>query len=411
MAAHPPSDRPTPRFAAPDDGPRTDSDLRHRNAAAIVRLLAEHGPMARTELAAALAMSTGSVTRITADLVDAGIVREMNPLVSNNAGRRRVPVQLDDEHLAAVGLHVGLREITYGLVNLHGQLIGDWYRQDRQSPTAKATIAQARGLGLDLASQYPQLTMLGFGLIAGGIVRHHNRCLATSSWDGWTDAHDLELSSLGVPTSPTMTFDNAYGAAARAEMWFGGATHLDNFITVFGGTAIGMAIVVDRKVLEGHQTPAARIEHQAVTGTVGQPCQCGRPVCLKAVAGPVALVQRARAAGITEARDLQTIDELSRSGNPRAAAIVADRLDALSQVVATTIDLLAPQKVFLSGGYLTSAARVATMRQAIGKHAGRSVDDLVVASSLGNFRQATVISAAAPVLEQFFLQPLATVES
>lgn len=387
---------------------RRGSDLRHSNAAAVVRLLAERGPMARTDVADELSLSTGAITRITARLLDAGIVRELDPVVGDGAGRRRVPIELDGQRLTAVGVHIGVREFTYGLVSLHGRLVGGWHRSERGRTSVADALQHGRELAASLAQACdPDTTVLGVGITSGGIIRRHGSIVSDADWDGWTDTADTNLSATARARATGPVLDNAHSAAARAEMWFGGARELRSFVYFYAGTDIGASIVIDRTVLEGHDAPAARVTHLPVEATVSGACHCGRRRCLQAVAGNETLLARARAAGLPSHLDLRAIDDLARAGDDRAQPLIDARLDAVGQVVATLIDVLAPQRVIVSGRYLDADGRLETLRRAARAHAGRLTDDIIVPSALGGYRQATVISAAATVLERFFLRPLA----
>ncbi|MGW4245618.1 MarR family transcriptional regulator, partial [Nocardia sp. NPDC004722] len=68
--------------------PPTDSAaIRRRNLGLVLRHIADHGPCARTEVAAATGLAHGSVTALVADLTDRGLLREDDALRSGTRGR------------------------------------------------------------------------------------------------------------------------------------------------------------------------------------------------------------------------------------------------------------------------------------------------------------------------------------
>ena len=69
-------------------------------------------------------------------------------------------------------------------------------------------------------------------------------------------------------------------AAVLADMHFGFARHLRNFVVITIGTGIGGGIVVDRKLVRGQRGFAGSFGHTIIRHK-GRPCTCGREGCLE----------------------------------------------------------------------------------------------------------------------------------
>src|SRR5204862_7816810 len=111
-----------PSAVAPPDGAGHKS-RRRRNMALVARTLLDRGPTARSEIAQATGLSATSGTKITAQMMNARMLVELAAVSGGDTGRPRVPVVLDPSHYRLVGLHLGLRRTTGGLLDLAGHVV------------------------------------------------------------------------------------------------------------------------------------------------------------------------------------------------------------------------------------------------------------------------------------------------
>ncbi|MEN8119263.1 MAG: ROK family protein [Bacteroidota bacterium] len=76
---------------------------------------------------------------------------------------------------------------------------------------------------------------------------------------------------------------NDANAAAMGEMIYGAAKNLNDFIVITLGTGLGSGLVVDGKVVYGHDGFAGEIGH-TIYDPNGRMCACGRKGCLETYA-------------------------------------------------------------------------------------------------------------------------------
>jgi predicted NBD/HSP70 family sugar kinase len=386
---------------------RRGTDLRHRNAADVVAMLAARGPIARVDLARRLSLSTGAVTRITSDLVDAGIVRELEPAVAEGAGRRRVPMALDEERFGVIGVHVGLSELTYGLVDLGGRLIGSWQREPVSHLDPVESLERAWDLAAEIAAEHARgRHLIGLGIVAAQVTVSGGRMLVVRPSTGTTPSDVTAMLSRPLPHVGAATVDNAYRAAARAEMWFGGAKDLSSFVYAYIGSALGAAVVVRGALLDSASAPVGRIAHIPVEPPGVVACTCGRSSCLTSVAGSAAMARQAAREGMRGTGDVRVIDELADAGDAIAGRLVARRLDAIGQALATVIDVLSPERVLVSGRSIAAPERLDELREAVGRYSQVDPASHVMPAGLGDYRSGVVVAAASTVLESFYQRPL-----
>ena len=160
----------------------------------------------------------------------------------------------------------------------------------------------------------------------------------------------------GVPVSLT----NDANAAAVGEMAYGAARGMKNFIMITLGTGVGSGIVVDGKVLYGHDGFAGELGHTCVVRNNGRICGCGKTGCLEAYCSAMGIARTAREwlDMSDEPSSLRSLDKI-KSKNVYEAAKEGDQLALrvfeytgriLGEKFADFIEFSAPEAIVLFGG-------------------------------------------------------------
>ena len=133
------------------------------------------------------------------------------------------------------------------------------------------------------------------------------------------------------------------------------------------GTGCGGGVVVDGKIIEGHNGVAGEWGHSPLPWPKpeeypGHDCWCGRKGCLETwIAGP----SFARDAGFPSG--LATMEAVE-AGRPEAMAALDRYVDRLGRALAVVCDLIDPDVVVLGGGMSNVDALYPRMRDAIAPH-------------------------------------------
>lgn len=381
--------------------------VRRGNAASVVQVLIERGPVPRIDLAEAVGLSTGAVTRITQELTSVGLLRELDPLASADAGRRRVPVDLEAERFLAVGVNVGFDDIIYGLVDLRGRLVGPAQRSRQRSTDPAATADQMVTLVDQLIADRPAgASIIGCGVSVGGTVERPSGAITDADVLGWFDVDIVGLLHGRLPG--VVAVDSTYRALARAESWFAAARSAQHFVHLFVRHSIGAAFVFNGADYYGANSLAGGVAHWPVSVEGGRPCTCGRRGCLTAVASVAAVLHRAQDAGLSAASVQDVLDLAGHDA--RAAAIIEDRARAVGEVAGLLVESLAPDMVVVSASAMAEAD-FDTMRSTARMHLGhpRDLDSVIVPTGLGDPYDANVVGTATLVLQAFYDDPLALI--
>jgi predicted NBD/HSP70 family sugar kinase len=384
----------------------TTPDVRRHNVAELLRVLLESGPTPRIDLARRLALSSGATTRITADLTRAGVLEELPAVPSHEAGRPRVPLDLAAGRFHAVGIHVGLRRTTIGLVDLRGRLVGETVRIPHEGRLDPTVVVGEAGDHVARLVKNTSARIIGTGFATGGRVDSTTGTIREHDVLGWVDADIPALAAGRFPG--LLVVEATQRALCRAEMWFGADRDLHDFVLLFVGNAIGAGIVIGRRLHHGRGDGAGQIAHLPLSRPAQMPCECGRNGCLMSVAGDRAVLYRAVREGLlTEGQTVHDLVALADAGDAVADYLLRDRARALGEAVAIVIDLLTPDQVILFGTPLLAAAHLAEIRAEALRWSGRDLDveAMIRPSTLGD--SAPVVSAATCVLDRFYADPFA----
>jgi len=322
---------------------------RRLNKVALLRLLHIHGPMSRVELAASLGLDTKTLTHLSRELLERGLVESAGTMACRR-GRPRELLQLSVSKLNAIGLHVEERRISGALVALDGS-IREWHHIHLSGKESQRRLKDlVSGLALRLTTAAQGQTV-GTGLTIPGVVDRGTGLVVKSthlpSWVG------VNVSTLldGVCEGPVQV--EAYTAAkALAERWFGAGTDVDDFILLDAGVGIGCAVVVQGRLHTGQGRMAGEIGH-VVVEPEGETCTCGRRGCLETVASLGALLKQAGL--VPENSRVRPQDLLAarlQAGDKVLRRVVESAGRSIGLVLSPLVAALNPSRVVLTGDVL-----------------------------------------------------------
>ena len=172
------------------------------------------GPIARAELAARTGLTTGTVTKLTAILGEAGVLHELTSAPREAApGRPRVPVVIDADRFRVVGLHLGLLRTSLCLVNLRGELVRELTLRHRRRDSGTVLGQAIDGVRDLLADDHGH--PLAVGASTGGWVDADSGVVLEQQVLGWREVpvRDALQEALGL----AVRVDSSFRALALAE--------------------------------------------------------------------------------------------------------------------------------------------------------------------------------------------------
>ena len=192
-----------------------------------------------------------------------------------------------------------------------------------------------------------------------GCIEH----AANLPWKGIVPFAKMISERMGVPCRIT----NDANAAAMGEMTYGAARGMKNFIEITLGTGVGSGIVIDGKVVYGHDGFAGELGHtKIVHGPEGRQCGCGRRGCIEAYASATGVARSAKeiVENSTKPTLLRKLDidhitsydvyKAAEAGDEVAKEIFEFTGSMLGQKLADFVAFSAPEAIILFGGLTKS---------------------------------------------------------
>ncbi|WP_369635803.1 ROK family transcriptional regulator [Nocardia sp. JMUB6875] len=358
----------------PAPPPSDSAAIRRRNLGLVLRHIADHGPCARTEVAAATGLAHGSVTALVADLTDRGLLREDDALRSGTRGRPGRPLRLVPDRAAVAAVQVTSEHLRIAVADLAGEVtrretvahdlapgtpeamadliagviarLADAVSRPAAEPATAARAAVAEGI------PGPMLARVVVAM-AGPVRDDAAQTVVVAPDFGWMGPVRLrDLVTARLPELPiAIDVVNDANAAALAEFH---ALDRDSrgLVLIEAGTGIGGGVVLDGRIHTGSHGIAGEPGHLPVS-LDGPDCLCGARGCLVCFAGPEAVYEAAGLTDLLRQRGLRSAEaELLarlRRDDPRATAALATAARALSAAVLSITALLDVDEVVLGG--------------------------------------------------------------
>ncbi|MFE7191681.1 ROK family transcriptional regulator [Kitasatospora sp. NPDC057541] len=387
--------------------PRTGDARRDVNAAAVLRAVLDHGPVARSRVAALTGLSPAAVSRQVVDLVRLGLLRERPELAAapggGAVGRPQLPVDVDTERIAVAGLHIGLPSTTFAFLDPRGNVLHrrELNHRGRTGPAVLRPLLE-RLPGL-LAAAPDGRTVVGLGAVTGGTVDRDRGRIIRHDPLGWQDLPlgELLADACGLPVQ----VDNHARALTQAEILFGHPAARRSMVHLFVGHVVDAALAVAGAVHVGPASPTGEIAHLPVPDS-DVPCHCGRTGCLVAAASDTTLFEAAAAEGITERPDRAALVAAVKAGDPRADRLVRRRAEVVGRALGLLADVVNPDLLVLTEHFTSlDPAYLEVVRAAFarGSHLRRDTG-LVIAQRRG--ADVLAVAAGAASLGALYARPV-----
>jgi len=226
------------------------------HARAIVRALLLGGPQSRTELAAALDLSAGSLTRLSKPLLEQSVIVEGPSEGASGIGRPSVPLAFHHDAYRFIGVKL-TKTHAYAALTRADASIEELLREPLGSSESAEVIDQVSRLVAQLRAVSP-VPVHAIGVALGAHVRDR-RVVTHADHLGWNNvdvAAQLEALT-GVPT----VVENDIVAHTQATHWFGEGQGTDSLALFTVGAGIGIGVVAHGRTITSPEAGYSLMSH------------------------------------------------------------------------------------------------------------------------------------------------------
>ena len=339
--------------------------VKRNNRSATLRILHEKGDMSRKRLAEYMKLTPPAITKIVAEMLQEGLMREGSAVSSGAVGRREILVELNTRAACGLGVLINLRQAILSATWLDGSVI---FSEEIVLPPrapARETVERLAGRLMELAEEngLARERIVGLGIAVRGITVSNRRGVSDSF--GALAEEDVPLCDwFEELTGLRCMLANNVRALLAAQMFLSKDEDCGSQFFLRCVDGIGAALSIDGKIWHGVTLQCSEIGHIPVVRRGGKPCSCGKSGCLETIASPSAIMEEANTVLSPEKTPvlwkivqgkgerkaaLDDVFSAASSGDDGAGTIVDAAVHALGSAVKAVIYLIDPGKIVLYG--------------------------------------------------------------
>ena len=375
---------------------------RAANRTLVLRQVLRAKRISRSEIATAIGLTMGAVSRITHELIGAGLLTPVGAHApAGKPGRRFVELAPAPNGGYVLGVDIEASVQHALIVDLAGHVVQRQRLQFlRLGNPRKSIELLARDLERMIArSRIERSRLFGVGVAAVGVVDPNEGRVIDSPILGW---HGIEVAaplceSLGMP----VRLDSMLNALNLAEHRYGVSRGKRNVILVHTTLGIGASFLADGIVLRGQSMKAGQIAHARVPGATLL-CSCGRRGCLTTLASGQAVLRRlalVEARAGRTGRDLERelgllnrVLELAGQDDKASVRAVTDAGRTLGRFLGTVAAFASPECILLGGRLGGHPAYLRGVRDGLRAFLPSDRTPEVSAASMGGGEAATLLA-------------------
>lgn len=328
-----------------------NSDLTEMNRSAIVKILQQRDVCSRAEIAKITGLTQASITKITAVLIEMGIVSEVGT-IKGNGNRRSIGLRLNAEEKQVIGVKFSRHMFAVGVFDISGKLYTMRETEFELEQDTREVLTDMKDQIHETLKKYKNVVAIGLAL-PGPYIREEGRIAMVTSMPKWHDINFIDEFKNGF--NKPLFIEQDANAGALAEWWFGNHGRPLNTLAYFlAGEGVGSGIVENDNLLLGMQGVASEVGHISIDVN-GPRCECGNYGCLELYCCASAMLERAK----QEMPDLMNkkyknraeacgdVFEEARRGNRKAGKVVDEIANYLAYGCVTLINAYNPDIIVI----------------------------------------------------------------
>lgn len=265
-------------IAASRTGDLSQAGVAETNRSRIMQHLYHHGISSRAQIAKALRLTPAAITKITAQLIEAGAIEETGGL-EGEKNRRSIGLALDNPRFHVIGVKFARSLVQIGVFDLAGHASSLTTLPYVSNDTIDETIATVHDTIERLLNDDPTILAIGMA-VPGPYLRENGHTAVVSSMQGWRAVNFISefAESFRVP----VLIEQDARAGVLANYLFDPETEAGNANLAYYlvGEGVGLGIIDNGRIINGSLGTATEIGHVSIDVN-GRPCDCGNIGCLE----------------------------------------------------------------------------------------------------------------------------------
>ncbi|NEG70057.1 ROK family transcriptional regulator [Bifidobacterium choloepi] len=387
----------------------TQATLSEHNRSRILSHLYHHGVESRASIAKALELTPAAITKITAKLLEAGVIDETGD-IGGSRNRRSIGLTLDKSRFHVVGVKFARSLVEIGVFDLAGKQLADREITAIDPEDIPSAIADVHRIVESLLAADDGIVAIGMA-VPGPYLRNIGRTAVVSSMEEWRKVNFLDEFSDAFSVPVFVEHDARAGALA--QHLFDPDCDTGSLAYYLIGEGVGLGVLENGRTINGSQGAATEIGHISIDAN-GERCECGNYGCLESMCSAVTihrmLVEDGRivpdAASMTHRDACNALFAAAASGNADARGLVEKIGTIVGYGAVTIFNAFNPERIVL-GDIVAGAGQplLDAVQRVVDE---RVIPELAEHTTISLSRlpaDAAVTGAAAVAITQFLANP------
>jgi predicted NBD/HSP70 family sugar kinase len=352
---------------------RNDQDQGARNRNRVIAEILRTPGLSRTDIGNAVGLNMASVSRITRDLIDAGLIHETDAFgVKGRPGRRFVGLRMNGDGGYVIGIGINAFRQSVTLADLENRKVAEWVAEEAPGKDAEAFLRLCLDRAEDMVRTHipDRSRFFGVGMAIAATLNNDRGeilCAPIFGWNSPIALRDMVLEVLDAP----LVMDTPPSSINKAEADHGLGKGVINLTTLYCSLGFGIGV---RKLSDdgGSIQEFGRVmtENLAPDGS-------GRS--LSDVCGGRSLLAVTRGADVLSAQSgaalsLMLIDDINRAAQDESLQrVLYDCGKCTAEHFSLVLDLCQPERLMLAGPLSRSGDYVSGFKRALSRTVTGSV--------------------------------------
>ena len=256
------------------------TELKNNNRYIILEKL-RHKPLSRAELSLKTGLAKSSVTTLTNQMIDEGLLLELGlAQKSNKAGRTRMLLGINGDFGFVVGINLHRTKISISATNIVGRVLFEHFKPTNEFDSTNNAFEYIKSQILNEIKKAGLNTknLLGIGVSAPGPLDCENGIILTPPNFKLFNNFKISNELKSVFGCPVYLENEAVTLALYEHYCLKPQTQNILFVTISNG--IGGALIKNGEVYRGSHGISGELGHISVNPN-GEKCVCGNKGCLE----------------------------------------------------------------------------------------------------------------------------------
>ena len=384
------------------------SSISENNRARILQHLYRNGVSSRAQIAKAIKLTPAAITKITAKLLEHGVIEETGDM-NGSKNRRSIGLNLDCAKYHVIGVKFARSLVQIAVFDLKCNRLSLTDLPTVREEHIPETVDAIRDTVRRLIDADPAIMAVGMA-VPGPYLKQIGRTAVVSSMQGWRTVNLLDefAHAFRVPTF----IEQDARAGALAEYLFDPQSESDDLAYYLLGEGIGLGVIDHGRIVDGYQGAATEIGHISIDVN-GRPCDCGNVGCLERYCSTPAIHDLIVEDGglIADAQQLSHAESARRlfalaSHTTHAATMVRSIARYVGFGCITIINAFNPHRIIL-GDIIAEAGQplLDEVRRVVNQRAIPELADATEITLSQLPTDAAICGAAATAITQFLNHP------